>query len=303
MSRWIIRGLALALLAFSSAAPAEDESDRRREVRIPVNPEVRLDVEIISGSIEIRGWDKPEVRIRTSGRGIDALDIESDADWVTVRGTRPGIGWLRVPIPGGDVDLKIDVPKKSDIKARTINGPIEARDVEGRVSLHAANGKIDVRGAPYEAQLETLNADIDFRGKNSRVDARTVNGSIELRGVTEEVSANTMNGSIEVRGDVIERADLRALAGSIELETALAPGARVNCKTYSGDITLEVPESTSARFDIQSFSGRIENDLGPSSISSWRGGPGQRLDFASGDGDGRVTIDTFSGSVEIRTRD
>ena len=303
MRRRTILALILAFLAYGSAALAEDDPDDREEVRIPAGPEVSLDIEIISGSIEIRGWDEPEVRIHADGRGIDSLDIESDADRVTVRGARPGIGWLRIPIPASGVDLEIDVPKKSDIRARTINGPIEVRGVDGRVSLHAANGKIEVRGAPIEAHLETVNADIDFEGKGSRVDARTVNGRIELQGVTEEVVANTMSGSIEVEGDVVERADLRALAGSIELQTALAPGARVNCKTYSGDITLEVPANTSARFDLQSFSGRIENDLESSSLSSWRGGPGQRLDFQSGDGDGRVTIDTFSGRVEIQTRD
>ena len=195
------------------------------------------------------------------------------------------------------------MPKGSYVKAKTINGPIEARDVEGRVSFHSANGKIEVRGSPYEASLETMSSDIEFRGEGSRADARTVNGRIELSGVSGEVVANSISGSIEVRGDVIERADLRALAGDIELEATLAPGARVNCKSYSGDITLVVPKETSARFDVQTFSGKIRNDLGPRSVSSWRGGPGQRFDFETGDGDGRVTIETFSGTVRIRVRD
>jgi len=220
-----------------------------------------------------------------------------------VRGARAGIGWLRIPIRGGQVDIRIDVPKGSYVKAKTINGPIEARDVDGRVSFHSANGKIEVRGSPYEASLETMSSDIEFRGEGSRVDARTVNGRIELSGVSGEVVANSISGSIEVRGDVIERADLRALAGDIELEATLAPGARVNCKSYSGDITLVVPKETSARFDVQTFSGKIRNDLGPRSVSSWRGGPGQRFDFETGDGDGRVTIETFSGTVRIRARD
>jgi DUF4097 and DUF4098 domain-containing protein YvlB len=278
------------------------QKDRNSEVE-QVDSDVRVDIEIISGRIEIEGWSKDEVRIRTRGKGVDALDIDSDADWVSIRGTRAGVGWLPFPISGVDVDLRIDVPKGSHIRAKTINGPIRVRDIEGRLSLHAANGKIDVKGEPIEAHLETVNASIDFKGKDSRVDARTVNGRIDLRGVKGEVVASTMNGSIRVRGDVVDRVDLRTLAGSIDLEVELAPGARAHAKSYNGSITFTLPEDTSARFDVQSFSGSIRNELGAGGSSSSRGRPGQRVDFEAGDGDGLVTIDTFSGSVRIRTRD
>ena len=204
---------------------------------------------------------------------------------------------------GAEVDLRIDVPKGAEIQAKTINGPIRAKDVEGRLSFHAANGKIDVRGEPVEAHLETVNAGIEFRGKQSRVDARTINGTIDLRGVAGEVVATTMSGSIRVRGDVVERADLRTMSGSIDLEAELAPGARIYGKSYSGSVTLTLPADTSARFDVQSFSGSIRNELGPGRGSNRRGSPGKRLDFESGEGDGRVTIDTFSGSVRIRSSD
>ncbi|MCP4037494.1 MAG: DUF4097 domain-containing protein [bacterium] len=308
MNRWISGALALVVLAWASVSWAvggdgDGDGEAPDSVRIAVDAETRLEIELMSGSIEIRGWDEPAIRVRARGADVSGLDIESKAGRVTVRGTRPGIGWLRIPILGPGVDVEIDVPRKAEIRASTVTGTITAEDVEGRLSLHAANGKIEVQGAPEEAQLETMNADIEFEGRDSRVDARTVNGRIELSGVADEVVANTINGSIEVEGGVIERADLRALAGSIELVATLAPGARINCKTYSGSVSLEVPEKTSARFDVQSFSGRVENELDSSSVTSWRGGPGQRLDFTAGEGDGRVTIESFSGRVEIRTRD
>ncbi len=302
MSRLRPLCLAVLLLTHAGAVIADDDRDRRAELRVPVDPNVRVDIEIISGDIEIEAWDKPELRIRSSGVPVTALDIESDSDWVSVRGSRGG-GWLPFSISGAEIDLRIDVPKKSYVRAKTINGSIEAKGVEGRISFHAANGEIDVEGAPTEAYLETVTGDIELEGRGSQVDTRTVNGEIELSGVRGEVVASAMNGSIEVRGDVIERADLRTLSGSIDLEAELAPGARVNCKTISGRITLELPTDTSAVFDVQSFSGRIRNEFGALNISGSRGGPGQRLELEAGDGDGRVTLDTFSGRVEIRTRD
>ena len=60
---------------------------------------------------------------------------------------------------GGKVELRVDVPRGAYVHARTVNGPIRAKDVEGRLSFHAANGEIKVRGAPREARLETINAE------------------------------------------------------------------------------------------------------------------------------------------------
>ena len=303
MRRLLPVWLAWLLLAQVGVAFADDDGRRRGEIQIAVDPDVRLDVELINGSIEIDGWDEPAVRIRSRGVDVTKLDIDSDSDWVSVRSGGARGGWLSPFNSGADIDLRIDLPKGSFVRAKTINGSIRLKDVEGRISLHAANGKIEVRGAPSEAYLETVSGDIELETEGGRVEARTVNGEITLDGVAGEVVSHAVNGSIRVRGGVVERAELRSLSGSIDLELALAPGGRLNCKTISGDVDLELPANTSAHFEIQSFSGGLESELGPQSRSRSRRGSGQRLDFEVGSGDGRVTIDTFSGHVKIRTRD
>jgi len=300
----LVAAVFVTQLAVASAVVADGDRERSdgRELRIDVEPDVRVDVEIVSGRIEIEGWDEDVVRIRSKGAEIRDLDIDTGRKQVSVR-AMSSHGWSPFSRASAEVKLRIDVPRGAYVNARTVNGPIRAKDVEGRISFHAANGKIEVRGAPREAQLETINSGIDFEGEGSRVDARTVNGKIELEGVAGEVLATTVSGSIEVEGGVLERADLRTLSGSIELEARLAPGARVLTKSYSGSIRLELPEDTSARFEIQTFSGEIRNEFVTSWGESRRAGAGQRFDFEVGGGDGRVTIDTFSGSVRIRTRD
>lgn len=108
-----------------------------------------------------------------------------------------------------------------------------------------------------------------------------------------------------MEGDEIERAELRTMAGEIELDSSLAKGARVEVKSYSGAVRLRLPESTSARFDVQSFSGSIDSEFASTLIDagsgagSWYHGPGQRRSFVVGDGDARVTIESFSGGVHI----
>ncbi len=264
-----------------------------------VAPDVRVEIEILSGKIELKAIDASEVRVRAKG----GIEVDGSPRRVSLRAPS-SMGWLPWA-RGMDVDLELEVPRKSRITARILNGGIKAEGMEGELFLHAANGVIEVKGAPHRAHLETLNAAIKFEGDHSEVVAKTLNGEIELKGVSGEVEAGTVSGRIRVEGDEIERAELRTMTGEIELDSSLAKGARVDAKSYSGSVRLRLPENTSARFDVQSFSGGVhsefvssltddESDSGP-----WHHGPGHRRSFVVGDGDAWIKIESFSGGVQI----
>ena len=286
------RRLLLSLLGVALALAPPAAADRYEDV-YEVDSDVHVDIEILQGRIEIEGWGKDEVRVRARGSGADGLDVEVEHDWVSIRAGGRGLGFFL----GGEVDLRIDVPKDSHIQAKTLNGRIKAKDVEGTLSLHTVNGSIDVDGEPEEVFLETVSSSIDFRGKDSRVDARSMSGSIELRGVGEEVEASSMSGSIRIREGKLERAEVNTMSGSIDIEAELENDARLYAKTHSGTITLTVPENTSAHFDVETRSGSIKNDFGP---HAKRRRGAHRLDFDTGDGKGRVTLENTSGSIRIR---
>jgi hypothetical protein len=287
--------LLVTAFALSWATPAlGDEAERSWQV----DPDVRVDIEIISGRIEIKGWNRDEVRVRARGAGRNSLEVEASPDWISIRAPRGGQRWFEWS-GGIDVDLDVRVPRRSRLRAKTINGPIKAEDVEGIVDFQSANGRIEVKGETRDARLETVNQNIKFEGDGGRVDAHTIGGSIELKGVADEVIASTMNGSIKVEGGTFDRIELSTMSGSIELEAALAPRGRAQLKTYSGSVKLKLPDDTSARFDVQSFSGQIETEFGNGTRSSGNFGNRRRLDFEAGDGEGRIVIETFSGQVRI----
>jgi DUF4097 and DUF4098 domain-containing protein YvlB len=272
------------------------------EQTLVVDPDVRVDVEIVSGKISLRGIDENQLRVRASG----ALRVDGSPRRVSLRA--PSAGWTPWA-NSADVEVEIELPRRSRISARAINGAIEAKDVAGELDLHAANGKIEVEGAPRETYLETMNAPIRFEGDRSPVVAKTLNGAIELEGVSGEVEAHTVSGAIRVEGDDLERAELRSMAGAIELATSLAKGARVSARSFSGPVKLRLPEGTSARFDVQSFSGGIQSDFssrlaGDESGGFGTPGPGGRpLSFVVGEGDARISIESFSGGVKIEEGD
>ncbi len=286
-----------ALLGCLIAAPARADRD---EAVYPVGGDPDVEIELVQGSIEINGWDRDELRVRARGNDIDALEIEAEDDWVSIR-PRGGGGWLAF---GGSVDIRVDVPRNARVRARAINGRIRAEDVEGRLSLQTVNGQIDVRGTPEEAFLETVSSSIEFRGEgernDARVDLRTMSGSIDVREVGDEITASTMSGSIRVRDARLRRAEMTSMSGSIDVDAEIENDARILARTHAGSITLTVPEDTVARFDASTRSGRIKNELGPEARQR-RGS--HRLDFETGDGgDSRITLENARGSIRIRAR-
>ncbi len=289
----------LAALSVSALLAGDAHADTL-EQSFEVKPDVRVEIELLSGNIELRAIDANEVRVRATG----ALEIDGSRSGRRVSMRAPGSGWL--PWAGGaDVALEVELPRGSRITARTVNGKIKADGVAGELVLYAATGGIEVKGAPREAYLETISAGIKFEGEHSEVVAKTLNGEILLEGVTGAVEASTLGGRIRVEGDAVERAELRTMSGEIELDSSLAQGARVEAKSYSGQVRLRLPGDTSARFDVQSFSGGLQSDFSSrlsdeeNGRGGWRHGPGRRLSFVIGDGDARISIESFSGGVKI----
>jgi hypothetical protein len=300
-------GLLCAWVAAPAGAADAEDDDRQDDAldqRFAVNPDVRVELEILSGRIDVRGTDASEVRIVADGGG--GYELTGSRRRVKLRA--PGTGWFPWS-RGVGVDLSVEVPRGARVKAQTVNGPISVVGVLGELELHAANGEIEVKGSPREAFLETLNASIRFEGEGgSEVVARTLNGEIDLRGVSGDVEATAVSGKIRVQGEALERAELRTMSGSIDLDASLTERARVEARTYSGGVRLRLPADTSARFDVKSHSGGVSSGFvaqleDGDDRTAWTHDPGGRLDFSVGGGDGRISVESFSGGVSIERRD
>ena len=290
--RWLASAALALAFGLAGAARADDKP------RWTVAPDVHIDIELVSGRIEIEGWDSNEVELDVKSEDLDAFDIEVSDEWVRIRGHRHGLGWLR---GGGNRDVELRVPRGAWIQAQTMNGAIKVEQVDGEISARSGNGKIEVKGAPREVRLETVTGAIQVEGRDTRADVRTMGGSIQLEGVAGDVFASAMSGKIEVEAGVVQDLELRTMSGSIEFEGALADRARAHLQSYSGSIEVELPQDTSARFSLRSVSGSLKYELGDSQA---RGGrrAGERLEFSAGDGGSRVEIETLSGSIKIEER-
>ena len=174
--------------------------------------------------------------------------------------------------------------------------------VNSWLDLASVSGNLEAAGNITEAELESVSGSIRLSGDNSVAEAESVSGNIRLEGVGRAVEVSTVSGAITVKAATVNRASFESVSGGIEFEGSLASNGRLDAECHSSNVVLALPASTSATFEISTFSGNIESDFGGTVERTSRYAPGKRSEFTTGSGGGRVSIETFSGNVELRKK-
>ena len=280
------------VLAVPGWVSAQSAVDQKR----PAAPDGTVSIENMSGTIKVTGWDRAEVQVKgTVGSGgelsfegtgkIMHIEIEADHNPMGIRS-----------------DLEVYVPAASTVEIEGFQATITAIGVTGSVKAETVNGSITQSGAAKNVELQSVNGDVDVTKANGRVKAESVNGSVVLHDASGELEASTVHGKLHVLGGSWQRAEMESVAGTVRFEAAISPRATVSIETVSGAVQLLLPAGVGAEFAVSSFSGHITNDLGPAATKPGKWTPQTELNFTTGSGGARVTVETLSGAIEIRKR-
>ncbi len=160
-----------------------------------------------NGGVEIRGWDRDSVAITarvqaSASTEAAAKEIARDIR-VTIQGPR-----VRVDGPhasrhsGWGVTLIVMVPRTSDLRVETTNGPLSVEDVTGSIELRAQNGPVSLTGVGGDVSARVQNGPLtvelaghEWKGKG--LDAESVNGPVDLSipdGYNASLETGTVNG-------------------------------------------------------------------------------------------------------------
>ncbi|MCY4635295.1 MAG: DUF4097 family beta strand repeat-containing protein [Acidobacteria bacterium] len=213
-----------------------------------------VDLSTFDGRIEVRGWDRSEVRVVVEKRAanrerLEEIEIETEqiGDRVRVAVRRRDADGLRVTLSLGSnwrgARLIASVPHESNLHARTDDGRIAVTDVSGTIELATDDGRI--RGA----------------GLRGAVRARTDDGSVRLEEVDADVAVHTEDGSIRVSGVL---AGLEASTDDGRIVVGAAPGSVMSgdwdLHAEDGRVTVDLPDDFSALLDLATDDGRIRVD-------------------------------------------
>ena len=161
-----------------------------------------------NGGIEVRGWDRNEVRLRvkivaTAAAEADARALASQvqvetAGTVQAAGPRPqrGQSWY--------ASFKLDVPRAQALRLQADNGGLHVSNLEGDLELHSINGGLHLDQVGGHVQGETVNGGVhlelagsEWRGEG--LDLSTTNGGVHLE-IPEDynarLEASTVNGGV-----------------------------------------------------------------------------------------------------------
>ena len=291
--------LALALFAALGEAIADTPINETRAA----NPDVRVDVSNVKGSVTVSGWDKSEVAIGGSlGSGAKKLAVDGDAGHLRIKVEAPDRqGWFSwgADTRMGDTTLDIKVPRDAEMKIEVVSADVGLSGVAGRsLSVESVSGKQRLDSGAKEVELDSVSGDIDVAGKAGRAHIETVSGNIRARGLGGQLKFETVSGDVDADNAGYREITAGTVSGDIELRGTPVDGARVDVETMSGDLRLRLPADASTRISASTFSGRIRSDFGK--VAEPEHGPGSSLDATVGGGSGQVKIETFSGDVDIR---
>ena len=295
-----MKKIALALLIIALIPGLAWSSQQVDETR-DADPDARIDVEIISGNIEVRGWDRNQVQVTgTIGDDVKALEVSGSGSSISID--------LDVPDSWGrrrreiDARLEISIPNGARLSVETVSADITVTEINGTVELGSVSGTVKVSGSPSRAEVETVSGDIEVKGDQTAITAESVSGDVELTGVAETVEASSVSGNIDVSATEIERATFESVSGDLEFSGGLTANARLHSEAHSGNVTLTLPADTSATWEVETFSGNVGNAFGPGPQKSSEHGPGKWLKFTTGSGEARITVESFSGNVRLEKR-
>jgi len=279
-------------VAFPAGLGAQTTVDQRR----PALPTGEVAIENMAGTITVVGWDKPEVWVK----GTLAKDADLVLDGPEGR-TRVEVEVDGNPL-GAHSDIEVHVPAGSNVSIEGFQAEIRVSGVSGLVEAETVNGGITLTGRASEINLQSVNGAIDVTGPAGRLQVEVVNGEVTVRDASGDLEASTVNGELRILGGSFERARLESVAGGVRFEAGLSPQARLDVETVSGPATIVLGGEVKADFSVSTFSGRIDNELGPEAIESSRFTPEKRLNFSTGTGGARISVQTLSGAIRIRKR-
>lgn len=241
-----VAGLILSL-AGSTLAHDEIKSGQpgeKIERSLTVDPQAVVTLCVASGTLNVRGWDKSEIRVRsTDAVQIDFRRIDRTKD-TSKPATRVDVMLLEKSAP----NLKRDCQALANVEMEVPSGAI--------VQVQTRDGDISIAGVAG-AYAGSQNGDIAIERVTKMVEAGSVGGSITLRDSSGRVNLNSAGGGVEVfnvrAASEEDTFEVGTVSGDIRLDRVNSP--KVYAKTVSGTMMMSGPLVKSGNYGFTSMTG------------------------------------------------
>jgi hypothetical protein len=294
--RITVRFIALTLAgALSTTALA---AGKNFEKTVAADARGVVEISNTAGSIEVSGWDRPEVSVRGDiGDGVERVDVTSEGGRTQVRVVLPGHSGL-----DGEAKLHVQVPRASELHITAVSAATTVAGMQGMQRLNAVSGDVSTEIAGSDLELKTVSGSVKIKGhgQSARLYVSTVSGDVHLEHGAGDLEMSTVSGSLGATLDVARSVRVRTTSGDVNFAGKLARDASLEATSVSGDLNMRAAAEGGYAYELSSFSGDIENCFGAKSDKS--GYVGQSLSGTLGTGAGHVRLKTMSGDIQLCDR-
>lgn len=226
---------------------------------------------------------------------------------------------VRIGSDGGGLeaaaDIELQVPNGVSVRLHLGVGDVEVRGVNGDVAVDVAGANLVVADTKGTLTLDTGSGEATLTNVNGLISLDTGSGTVTARNVTSDgfiidsgsgdvildgcacskVSIETGSGELRVSDMTARSLSLDTGSGGVILGLRNSPDI-ITIDSGSGDVVLTLPSDFGAIVNIDTGSGGITSDFPVTLTSKSRGEMHGRI----GKGDGKLSIETGSGSVKLR---
>jgi DUF4097 and DUF4098 domain-containing protein YvlB len=158
----------------------------------------------------------------------------------------------------GSIDVEIELPAGSDLKASTAAGDLSCTGPLGRCELKSSAGDISVERVTMDFDLATSTGDVRAGVVEGAAQIKNANGDTRIREVGGDLAVNTANGDVEVEraggGVTVKTANGDIRIDNLQSGSLLAESGR-------GDIDVGVADGVAAWLDLDTGFGDVDNQL------------------------------------------
>jgi len=263
-----------------------------------VAPDATIRITVPAGSVRVIAWGRDSIAVR--GRvdaGVGAVLLEGGREAVQLTLEPP-----TRPRGGGLADLDIWLPRQTRLWVTTTSATVEITAQGGRVTIASASGRVRLLGAVQETSVETLDGNVELALVAESARVRTASGTIVARGLIQHLDASSISGPLLIGMEgPIAGARLESVSAEIAFKGALLADGWLQAETHAGNVDLRLPPSLAATWQLISYAGLLDNQLVPASLI--KEGPRQgEWRFVTGNGQARVEVRTFKGTVRLTPR-
>ena len=196
---------------------------------------------------------------------------------------KPHVGFHVSWTNHGETYVEVETPGTLDLDAKTSDGNLSARDLQGDLQLHTGDGNADLDNLRGTIRLKSSDGNMTLQNASGTIEARSSDGHMKVDGNFSAVQLHSSDGGLD-----FVLADGAKLTGASRIESS------------DGTVTIRVPHDFAADLDISTSDGHIDCSL-PLTMDHYDSheGSGNHMRGKVNAGGVPLAIHTSDGNVSI----